>query len=207
MTLRVAGTQAPSGERSQSGNREGSRRREPSRELACKPDSVVSSHPSKRPTWTSAGNLQTVLLGLASGGVCLAASSPRRRCALTAPFQPCLSATAQVRHGRGRCVSVALSRGFPRVGVTDHPALRCPDFPRRANLRDCSASSGKVARRKGIVNEPSDPSDRAPRMRQPPMYDVIYIDSHGDETEVAHHMTDRKDATEIAKRAAAERGV
>jgi hypothetical protein len=39
------------------------------------------------------------------------------------------------------------------------------------------------------------------------MYDVIYIDSHGDETEVAHHMTDRKDATEIAKRAAAERGV
>src|SRR5215207_5970171 len=204
---RVAAMQAPSEGGAAERNGEGSRHREPSLQLACKPDSVVSSHPSERPTWTSAGNLLAVLLGLASGGVCLAAASPRRRCALTAPFQPCRPVTSTARHGRGRCVSVALSRGFPRVGVTDHPALRCPDFPRRANLRDCSASSGKVARRKGIVNEPSDPSDRAPRMRQPPMYDVIYIDSHGDETEVAHHMTDRKDATEIAKRAAAERGV
>ena len=26
---------------------------------------------------------------------------------------------------------MALSRGFPRVGVTDHLALWCPDFPRR----------------------------------------------------------------------------
>src|SRR5688500_2544379 len=81
-------------------------------ELACKPDSVMSSHPSERPTWTSAGNLQTVLLGLASGGVCLAAASPRRRCALTAPFQPCLPATAQVRRGRGRCDFCGT---FPRV--------------------------------------------------------------------------------------------
>src|SRR5918997_5233986 len=74
---------------------EGSRLREPSRKLACKPDPVVSSHPSERPTWTSAGNLQTVLLGLASGGVYLAAASPRRRCALTAPFQPCRPVAAQ----------------------------------------------------------------------------------------------------------------
>ena len=41
-----------------------------------------------RPTRTLAGHLQTVLLGLASGGVYLAAASPRRRCALTAPFHP-----------------------------------------------------------------------------------------------------------------------
>src|SRR3954468_23276260 len=83
---------------------------------AGKPDSVVSSHPSVRPTWTLAGNLRTVLLGLASGGVCPAAVSPRRRCALTAPFHPCLCEThVQPRHRR--CVSVALSRGFPRVGV------------------------------------------------------------------------------------------
>src|SRR3954447_10595561 len=69
-----------------------------------------------RPTWTLAGNLRTVLLGLASGGVCPAAVSPRRRCALTAPFHPCLCEThVQPRHRR--CVSVALSRGFPRVGV------------------------------------------------------------------------------------------
>jgi len=39
------------------------------------------------------------------------------------------------------------------------------------------------------------------------MYDVIYIDSHGDETPLAQHMTDRKDATEVAKHEAAERGV
>ena len=30
----------------------------------------------------------------------------------------------------GGLFSVALSRGFPRVGFPDHPALRCPDFPR-----------------------------------------------------------------------------
>src|SRR3954447_9718048 len=30
----------------------------------------------------------------------------------------------------GGVLSVALSVGFPRLGVTQHPALRCPDFPR-----------------------------------------------------------------------------
>jgi hypothetical protein len=39
------------------------------------------------------------------------------------------------------------------------------------------------------------------------MYDVIYIDSHGDETRIAQHMTDRKVAAEVAKHEAAERGV
>src|SRR5215218_7438254 len=96
-------------------NGEGSRFREPSLKLACKPDSVVSSHPSERPTWTSAGNLRAVLLGLASSGVYLAAVSPRRRCALTAPFHPYLCAPHVLTRHR-RCISVALSRGFPRVG-------------------------------------------------------------------------------------------
>ena len=36
---------------------------------------------------------------------------------------------------------------------------------------------------------------------------MIYIDSHGDETPVARHMSDRKDAAEVAKQAALERGV
>ena len=31
----------------------------------------------------------------------------------------------------GGLLSVALSRGSPRVGVTDHPALRSPDLPHR----------------------------------------------------------------------------
>src|SRR6516164_4763317 len=34
--------------------------------------------------------------------------------------------------GRGGLFSVALSRGSPRVGVTDHPALWSPDLPHRA---------------------------------------------------------------------------
>ncbi len=42
---------------------------------------------------------------------------------------------------RRRCISVALSRGFPRVGVTDHHALRCPDFPRAGFLSDPQPSS------------------------------------------------------------------
>ena len=38
------------------------------------------------------------------------------------------------------------------------------------------------------------------------MYDVIYIDAHGSETPVAQHVDDRKEATAVARRAAAERG-
>jgi hypothetical protein len=38
------------------------------------------------------------------------------------------------------------------------------------------------------------------------MYDVIYIDAEGDETPVAQHLDDRADATEVARRAATERG-
>jgi hypothetical protein len=38
------------------------------------------------------------------------------------------------------------------------------------------------------------------------MYDVIYIDVHGSETPVAQHVDDRKEATDVARRAAAERG-
>jgi len=39
------------------------------------------------------------------------------------------------------------------------------------------------------------------------MYDVIYIDAQGDETPVAQHFDDRKDATDVARQVAAERGV
>ena len=38
------------------------------------------------------------------------------------------------------------------------------------------------------------------------MYDVIYIDAHGCETPVAQHVDDRKEATDVARQAAAERG-
>src|SRR5690625_1184026 len=38
----------------------------------------------------------------------------------------------------GGLFSVALSRGSPRVGVTHHPALWSPDFPRPTSYRPCS---------------------------------------------------------------------
>jgi len=38
------------------------------------------------------------------------------------------------------------------------------------------------------------------------MYDVVYIDAHGTETPVAQQLDDRKDAAEVARQAAAERG-
>jgi len=38
------------------------------------------------------------------------------------------------------------------------------------------------------------------------MYDVVYIDAHGDETPVAQQLDDRKDAADVARQAAAERG-
>jgi len=72
----------------------------------------------------------TILFGLAPDGVYLAAVSPRRRCALTAPFHHCLFAV-HVWPRHRLCISVALSCGFPRVGVTHRPAIWCPDFPRR----------------------------------------------------------------------------
>ncbi len=62
------------------------------------------------------------LFGLAPGGVWPASVSPHSWCALTAPFHPCPPS------GR-RCVSVPLSVGSPRLGVTQRPALWSSDFP------------------------------------------------------------------------------
>ena len=64
------------------------------------------------------------LFGLAPGGVYLAGRSPGRRWALTPPFHRCRDRC------RGCVISVALSFGSPRLGVTQRPALWSPDFPR-----------------------------------------------------------------------------
>src|SRR5690348_2707243 len=45
---------------------------------------------------------------------------------------------------RGGLLSVALSRGSPQVGVTDHPALRSPDLPHRVSP---ARPPGQLARR------------------------------------------------------------
>jgi hypothetical protein len=38
------------------------------------------------------------------------------------------------------------------------------------------------------------------------MYDVVYINAQGEETPLAQQLDDRKDATDVARQAAAERG-
>ena len=64
---------------------------------------------------------QPVFSGLASDGVCRADMSPRRRCALTAPFHPYREdASRQIAR---RYLSVALSVGSPRLAVNEHRAL------------------------------------------------------------------------------------
>src|SRR4051795_6069028 len=64
----------------------------------------------------------TVLLGLAPGGVCLAAASPQRRCALTAPFHLCLYATQlQSRHRPCHFCGT-----FPRVSPGGRYPPPCP---------------------------------------------------------------------------------
>src|SRR5204863_7335315 len=40
----------------------------------------------------------------------------------------------------GGLLSVALSRGLPRVGVTHRPALWSPDVPRRTHRSGCDAT-------------------------------------------------------------------
>ena len=77
------------------------------------------------------------LFGLAPGGVCQADMSPCRWCALTAPFHPYpRSRSVQLTpkpcgrlYNVGGIFSVALSVRSPSLGVTQHPALRSPDFP------------------------------------------------------------------------------
>src|SRR3954452_21219182 len=165
----------------------------------------MSNHPSLRPTWTSAGNLRTVRLDLASGGVCLAAASPRRRCALTAPFQPCRAVLAHER-GLRRCVFCGT---FPRVS----PGRRYrPPRPVMSGLssKACAPAAARSARsklagRRGMAMEPHE-AVRAAEDTPMTMYDVVYIDAHGDETPVAQQLGDRKDATEVARRPPPARG-
>jgi hypothetical protein len=60
--------------------------------------------------------------------------------------------------------------------------------------------TGDQGARRTIVSGP-------PAKIKKPMYDVIYIDSDGDETPLAQHLANRSDATNVAKHEAAERGV
>src|SRR5687768_10902490 len=79
-------------------------------------DATSLRRSSSQPGSTNGPGDPSPLFGLAPGGVCTAALLPGRRCALTAPFQPYPSEDR-------RYVSVALSVGSRRPGVTWHP---CP---------------------------------------------------------------------------------
>ena len=68
---------------------------------------------------------------------------PDRWCALTAPFHPY---RAPVR-ARGGLFSVALSVGSPPLAVSQHPALRCPDFPPARRFTPGRRPSGSLWRR------------------------------------------------------------
>ena len=145
------------------------RRRRPSgvrafAERACKPDSVPaaaraaggdhSSSPAvargvQQPTrGPRPGQPQTppysVLLRV---GFSLPAVSPRRRCALTAPFHPCHPRSLPREFGG--VFSVALSLRSPSLAVNQHAALWSPDFPPRlgdAGRGDRPARSANTSR-------------------------------------------------------------
>jgi len=85
-----------------------------------------------------AGHVIASLFGLAPGGVCRAVACCHGRGALL----PHLFTLTGGLPRLGGLFSVALSVGSRRPGVTWHPALWSPDFPRRARARrDCQARS------------------------------------------------------------------
>ncbi len=84
------------------------------------------------------------LLALLRVGFAEPPESPR---ALVVSYTTVSPLPAEAEAPTGGLFSVALSRGSPRVGVTHHPALWSPDFPRRSGLpdrRDRPAGSSAV---------------------------------------------------------------
>jgi hypothetical protein len=65
---------------------------------------------------------------------------PGARCALTAPFHPCLCPRLAPR-AIGGLLSAALSVASRRPGVTRHPALWSSDFPRHPRVPRSSLAS------------------------------------------------------------------
>ena len=113
-----------------------------------------SGHPStdavadalQRPTRTlGRAALDRALSGLAPGGVYLAFPVTRDAGGLL-HHRFTLTCCLPVRHAAGGLFSVALACGLPRVGVTHHPALRSPDFPRRRIFADPSDAIAQPTR-------------------------------------------------------------
>ena len=96
-------------------------------------------------------------------GFSLPAMSPRRRCALTAPFHPCHPPGFPGEFGG--VFSVALSLGSPPLAVNQHAALWSPDFPprlvrRRGDRPARSANTTRVSPRSRSPGEHPAPGAR-----------------------------------------------
>ena len=94
------------------------------------------------------GGATLSLLGLAPGGACLATAVTRGAGELLphrftlAHVSPCRRLAPVRIERRGRSVLCGAVRVSPRLGVTQHPALRSPDFP---HLRRPRTPRGAVA--------------------------------------------------------------
>ncbi len=89
---------------------------------------TASSQPTRRSNGTnrSVSLRSPSCLVLLPVGFTLPMPSPTSRCALTAPFHPCLCGPEPAIGG---LFSVALSLSSRTVGVTHHRVLWSPDFP------------------------------------------------------------------------------
>ena len=103
-----------------------------------KPDPVVGDHPSgthvaARLMRPEPGSLGRATLKHSPIWPCTGRGLPSRPVTRTAgellPHRFTLTRTSE--EAAGGLLSVALSLGFPRLAVSQRPALRCPDFPRR----------------------------------------------------------------------------
>ena len=116
------------------------------------PPSNVHAGPTRTP----------VPLDLAPGGVCIATPVTWGAGGL---LHHRFTLTPRPK-ARGGLLSVALSRGSPRVGVTHHPALRSPDFPRRRRSVDRAAAVARPTHPRPQRSGGPDP--RRPRRPAPP---------------------------------------
>jgi hypothetical protein len=107
----------------------------PVRRILCGPRSVVAIHLGRRLPDGSCGlpgiegRAVLSLLGLAPGGACRAARVTPGAGALL-PHRFTLTCAPGAPGALGGLLSVALSCGSPRLGVTQHRALWSPDVPR-----------------------------------------------------------------------------
>src|SRR3954467_4308942 len=130
-------------------------------ESACKPGSVprgvprATAIPLRLPLPTASSGLPGSSGGPPSNASCLTllrvgfAEPPESPRALVVSYTTVSPLPPRKR--RGGLFSVALSRGSPRVGVTDHPALWSPDFPRR---RRSTAATVRPTRSPGQCTAP-----------------------------------------------------